>query len=159
MKSFFNLQRHKASFLTVLRKIQKNIHAMYQFQLPYGISIVLLKITKVVHISNCYIWKIPNPKVFICKPLLEQNLEQCHLPRKILLRVQLPTTLPHPCFLCLLENCHANTQLSPEIFDPRKKYPRFLQAIFEYFRLPTARNDVNNKNCPSYFLVFGQKSC
>ena len=119
MKSFFNLQRHKASFLTVLRKIQKNIHAMYQFQLPYGISIVLLKITKVVHISNCYIWKIPNPKVFICKPLLEQNLEQCHLPRKILLRVQLPTTVPKHWFFCLLEN--TNTRQS-KLYVMQHKY-------------------------------------
>ena len=35
------------------------------------------------------------------------------------------------------------TQLSPGIFDPRKKYPNFLQVNFEYLTLLTARNDIN----------------
>ena len=51
------------------------------------------------------------------------------------------------------------TQLSPETFDPRKMDANFLEANFEYFRLSTARDDKNNENCPSYFLVFGLKSC
>ena len=51
------------------------------------------------------------------------------------------------------------TQLSPEIFDPRKMDSNFLDANFRYFRLSTARDDENNENCPSYFLVFGLKSC
>ena len=50
-------------------------------------------------------------------------------------------------------------QLSPETFDPRKMDANFLEANFEYFRLSTARDDKNNENCPSYFLVFGLKSC
>jgi len=35
----------------------------------------------------------------------------------------------------------------------------FLEANPEHFRPPTARNDKNDENCPSYFLVFGLKSC
>ena len=34
-------------------------------------------------------------------------------------------------------------QLSPEIFDPRKMDPNFLEDNFEYFRLSTARDDEN----------------
>ena len=51
------------------------------------------------------------------------------------------------------------TQLSPEIFDPRKTDSKCLEANSEYFRFSTARDDKNDKNCQSYFLVFGQKSC
>ena len=51
------------------------------------------------------------------------------------------------------------SQLSPEIFDPRKMDPNFLEANFEYFRLSTGRDDENQQNCPSYFSVFGLKSC
>ena len=47
----------------------------------------------------------------------------------------------------------------PEIFDPKKKDSNFLEANFRYFRLSTARDDKNNENCPSSFLVFGLKSC
>ena len=36
-----------------------------------------------------------------------------------------------------------DTQLSPEIFDPRKVDPKFLEANFEYFILSTARDDEN----------------
>ena len=50
-------------------------------------------------------------------------------------------------------------QLSPEIFDPRKMDANFLEANFEYFRLSTASNEKDNENCPSYFLVFGLRSC
>ena len=35
------------------------------------------------------------------------------------------------------------SQLSPEIFDPRKVDPKFLEANFEYFILSTARDDEN----------------
>ena len=42
-----------------------------------------------------------------------------------------------------IEKSIYRTQLSYGIFDPRKKYPNFLSANFEYFRLSTARNDVN----------------
>ena len=35
------------------------------------------------------------------------------------------------------------SQLSPEIFDPRKLHPNFLEANFEYFILSTARDDEN----------------
>ena len=52
-----------------------------------------------------------------------------------------------------------NTQLSPEIFDPRKMDSNFLDANFGYLRLSTARDDENNENCPSSFLFFGLKSC
>ena len=51
------------------------------------------------------------------------------------------------------------SQPSPDTFDPRKMVANFLEANFEYFRLSTARDDKNNENCPSYFLVFGLKSC
>ena len=34
-------------------------------------------------------------------------------------------------------------QLSPDIFDPRKVDPKFLEANFEYFILSTARDDEN----------------
>ena len=51
------------------------------------------------------------------------------------------------------------TQLSPEIFDPRKMASNFFVANFGYLRLSTARDDENNENCPSYFLVFGLKTC
>ena len=57
-----------------------------------------------------------------------------------------------------LEDAH-RAQLSPETFDPRKMDANFLEANFEHFRLSTARNDKNIRNCPSYFLVFGLKSC
>ena len=60
-------------------------------------------------------------------------------------------------FIEVLHN--SNTQLSPETFDPRKMDANFLEANFEYFRLSTARDDKSNENCPSYFLVFGLKSC
>ena len=53
----------------------------------------------------------------------------------------------------------SQTQLSPDIFDPRKMDSNFLDANFGYFRLSIARDDENNENCPSYFLVFGLKSC
>ena len=36
-----------------------------------------------------------------------------------------------------------SSQLSPEIFDPRKVDPKFLEANFEYFILSTARDDEN----------------
>ena len=51
------------------------------------------------------------------------------------------------------------SQLSPEIFDPRKMDSNFLDANFGYLTLSTARDDKNNENCPSSFLVFGLKSC
>ena len=35
-------------------------------------------------------------------------------------------------------------QLSPEIFDPRKMNPNFLEANFEYLRFSTDRDDENN---------------
>ena len=35
------------------------------------------------------------------------------------------------------------SQLSPEIFDPRKVDPKFLEASFEYFILLSARDDEN----------------
>ena len=54
-------------------------------------------------------------------------------------------------FLALL------TQLSPEIFDQRKMDTNCLEANFGYFRLSIARDDKNNENCPSSFLVYGQK--
>ena len=53
----------------------------------------------------------------------------------------------------------ATAQLSPEMFDPRKMNSNFLDANFGYLKLSTARVDRNNENCPSYFLVFGLKSC
>ena len=34
-------------------------------------------------------------------------------------------------------------QLSPEIFDPRKMNPNFLEAHFEYFKLSLSRDDEN----------------
>ena len=56
--------------------------------------------------------------------------------------------------------CHAClTQLSPDIFDPRKVDTNFLEANFEYFSLLTAMGDANNQNCPSSFLDFGLKGC
>ena len=51
------------------------------------------------------------------------------------------------------------TQLSPEIFDPRKMDSNFLDDNFGYLILSTVRDGENNENCPSYFLVFGLKSC
>ena len=44
-----------------------------------------------------------------------------------------------------------------QTFDPRKMDGNFLEANVESFRLLTARDDKNNENCPSYFLVFGLK--
>ena len=35
---------------------------------------------------------------------------------------------------------------------------KFLEANFEYFRLLIARDDKNNENCLSSFLVFGVKN-
>ena len=49
-------------------------------------------------------------------------------------------------------------QLSPEIFDPRKMDSNFSETNFGYFRLSTARDDKNDENCPSSFLVFVLKS-
>ena len=46
-----------------------------------------------------------------------------------------------------MTNC---TQLSPDIFDPRKMDSNFLKANFECFRLSTGRDDENEQNCPSY---------
>ena len=46
-------------------------------------------------------------------------------------------------------------QLSPEIVDAKIVYTNFLEANFEYFRLISARGNVNNLNCPSSFLDFG----
>ena len=58
-----------------------------------------------------------------------------------------------------LSGATKDAELSPEIFDPRKMDSDFFDANFGYFRLLTARDDETNKNCPSYFLVFGLKSC
>ena len=49
------------------------------------------------------------------------------------------------------------TQLSLEIFNPRKMDSNFLEANLGYFRLSTARDNKNDGNCPSSFLIFGLK--
>ena len=49
------------------------------------------------------------------------------------------------------------TQLSPEIFDPRKVDPKFLEATFEYFILLSARDDENRLNRPVYFNFWPTK--
>ena len=38
-----------------------------------------------------------------------------------------------------------------------KWIPTFLEANFKHFRLSAARDDKNNENCPTSFLVFGKK--
>ena len=53
---------------------------------------------------------------------------------------------------------HQITQLSLEIFDPRKIDTIFLEAHFEYFRLSTASNDINGQTIQASFLVIGIKS-
>ena len=37
-----------------------------------------------------------------------------------------------------------STEIFPEIFDPRKMDPNFMEDNFEYFRLSTARDDDNS---------------
>ena len=44
------------------------------------------------------------------------------------------------------------SQLSPEIFDPRKMDTNFFEANFEYFEIPTARNGEINKIVKTLFL-------
>ena len=80
-----------------------------------------------------------------------------HLPGPYQLLI--PAEKEHTAMLTIIRSFALLSQLSPETFDPRKMDANYLEANFEYFRLSATRDDKDNENCFSYFLVFGLKSC